>query len=500
MNLKITKTLSASLMVLITASCAQDGFDDKERFSGGVTNAQLESPQITPESFSTLTNPDGSESVKVTWPVVMGSGGYLCNVSIVDDPSNPVKLITDSVVDGCALTFEKKEDTNYEVIVKTLGNSKYNNTEAKEPTLYAYSTLVPATIVPAGEELSNYINSYLANNQGGDSNELGFELEAGATYTLDGTINFDLNTVTFRGNKADRPTVVLGENGSLSTQGGLKIKFINFDCSSSNKTGLLELSKEPSATISTEALGYKADGANQNGFVINDPVMFQDCNIKGLKNSLLFGNKKNWSLRDFRIMNCIVQLNNSGSNPVIHLQGASNGLIKDMTIKNSTFYNLVKNSSAYFIRYSNSSNAQPKKIFGNGDNSSTHIISHCTFAKTFSNKDFANNMPNTNTLKTTVEYCILYDVFRLYQYIQSQAYMLTPGNTIFGVDGGNPNNNDIGGRKDKLGNPYATLEDPEFEGPFLQEFDLSQPKGGVNFRPTAPIATQNQSGDPRWYE
>ncbi|WP_290091013.1 DUF4992 family lipoprotein, partial [uncultured Duncaniella sp.] len=73
MNLKITKTLSASLMVLIMASCAQDGFDDKERFSGGVTNAQLESPQITPESFSTLTNPDGSESVKVTWPVVMGS-------------------------------------------------------------------------------------------------------------------------------------------------------------------------------------------------------------------------------------------------------------------------------------------------------------------------------------------------------------------------------------------------------------------------------------------
>ncbi len=32
------------------------------------------------------------------------------------------------------------------------------------------------------------------------------------------------------------------------------------------------------------------------------------------------------------------------------LYGAT-GTIKDMTIKNSTFYNLVKNSSAYFIRY-----------------------------------------------------------------------------------------------------------------------------------------------------
>ena len=135
-----------------------------------------------------------------------------------------------------------------------------------------------------------------------------------------------------------------------------------------------------------------------------------------------------------------------------------------MRIENSTFYNLVKNDKAYFLRYANSSNAQPKKIFGDTDNSTTHVISHCTFSKTFSNKDFANNMPNTNTVKTTVEYCVFYDVFRLYQYIQSQAYMLTPFNTICGVDGGAPNNKDIGGRKDKQGNPYATEEDPQFVG------------------------------------
>lgn len=60
--------------------------------------------------------------------------------------------------------------------------------------------------------------------------------------------------------------------------------------------------------------------------------------------------KKPWTLRDFRITDCIVQMNNAGSNGVINLYGAT-GTIKDMTIKNSTFYNLVKNSSAYFIRY-----------------------------------------------------------------------------------------------------------------------------------------------------
>ena len=55
------------------------------------------------------------------------------------------------------------------------------------------------------------------------------------------------------------------------------------------------------------------------------------------------------------------------------------------------------------------------------------------------------------------------------------------------------------GKKDNSGNPYAILEDPEFSGPINLEFDLSQSKGGVNFKPAAPIATEYQSGDPRWY-
>ena len=495
MNIKLTKTCSASLLVLLASSCAQDGFDDNERFVAGVSNAQLQSPEISADCFSTLTNPDGTESVKFTLPLVMGAGGYQCSVSVVDDPSNPEALVTDSIVDGTTLTFERREDTKYEISIKTLGNPKYNNTEAPEATVYAYSTLVPALTIPTGVEISQWIAENLVGGEG----ELGFELQGGATYKLDGTLDFGLNTVTFRGDKNNRPIIELGENGKLMTQGGLKVKFINFDCTNSKQTGVLELSNNPSETLSTEALGYKADGANQNGYVINDPIIIQECNFKNLKNALLYGNKKNWSLRDFRIIDCIAQLNNTGSTPVIHMQGASNGLIKDMRIENSTFYNLVKNNSAYFIRYSNSSNAQPKKIFGNGDNSSTHVISHCTFAKVFTNKDFANNMPNTNTLKHTVEYTIFYDVFRLYQYLQIQSYILTPYNTMWGVDSGTPQGNDIGGRKDKQGRPYCTEDNPGFTEPF-KEFDLSQPKGGVDFRPSSNYTTTNRIGDPRWFE
>ena len=495
MNFKFTKTCIASLLALFAVTSCAVGYDDDERFSGGVSNAQLQSPELSADCFATITNPDGSESVKFTWPLVMGAGGYLCNVAVVDDPTSPEYLITDSVVDGCSVIFERREDTKYSVSVKTLGNPKYNNAEATETSEFAYSTLVPALTIPAGTEISRFIAENLAAADG----ELGFELLAGETYALDGTADFGLNTVTFRGSKANRPTVVVGPQGRISTQAGLKIKFINFDCSGSNEGGLLVLPDSPDPSISTEALGYKAVGANQDGWVINDPVMFQECYVKGLKTSLLYGNKTNWSLRDFRINDCIVQLNNSSSSSVINLYGASNGLIKDMRIENSTFYNLVENSSAYFLRYSNSSNAQPQKIFGSNDATTSHTVSHCTFSRTFTNKDFANMMPTVATFSITVDHSIFYDVFRLYQYFANNTTKKTEYNSICGANGGAPDNNDLS-RRDSNDQPLAIQDDPQFVGPFTQELDFTKENGGVNFRPTSPYATQNKIGDPRWFE
>lgn len=498
---KWMSTFCLCLFLVGVTSCKQ-GFDDDERFSSGVSGVTLESPKLDNNSFATLTSTDGTEKVKVTWPVVYGAGSYLLNVKVIDDPANPIVLVNDSIIDGCSAVFDKFEDTNYEVSVKSLANEKLNNKEAASATVYAYSTLIPATAIPEGQDIAQFIKDNLQNS----NEEQGFELVGGKTYYLNSVADFDLNTVTLRGNKLNRPTVILGADGGLMTQGGLKLKFINFDCTNSTQKGILSLSKNPSESISTESLGYKAAGANQDGFVINNPIVIQECNFKNVTKSLLYGNEKPWSLRDFRIVDCIVQLNNASSSSVIRLDDANpkNGLIKNLTVQNNTFYNLVKNESGYFIRYANSSNAQPKKIFGNGDNSSTFIIERNTFSHVMSNKNFANNMPNTNTLVTTIRYNIFYDVFRLYEIIQSQSYMLTTGNTIFadGVKtwGGAPNNNDIGGRKDKEGNPYATLEDPDFVGPFEVELDLTKANGGVNFTPRGPIAVGNKAGDPRWYE
>lgn len=114
-KMKIAGKLWGLSAILLFVSCAK-GFDDNETFSGGVTNAQLESPVIDDNSFSTLTNSDGTESVKITWPVVMGAGGYLLNVDLIEDPAdptvtteNPVVVMQDSVVDGSSVVFTKTE-------------------------------------------------------------------------------------------------------------------------------------------------------------------------------------------------------------------------------------------------------------------------------------------------------------------------------------------------------------------------------------------------------
>ena len=495
MNIKLTKTCSASLLVLLASSCAQDGFDDNERFVAGVSNAQLQSPEISADCFSTLTNPDGTESVKFTWPLVMGAGGYQCSVNVVDDPSNPEALITDSIVDGTTVTFVRREDTKYEVSVKTLGNPKYNNTEAPEATVYAYSTLVPALTIPTGVEISQWIAENLVGGEG----ELGFELQGGATYKLDGTLDFGLNTVTFRGDKTNRPTVEIGENGKIMTQAGLKIKYVNFDCTNTKSKALLELSDKPDDVILNKNYPTKYVNASNDCYIIENPIVLQDCNIKNLPNSLIFANKKPYGIRDFRVDNCIIQLNNSGSNAFINLDGSNPGIIKNMVMKNSTIYNLVKNSSAFFFKYGNASGAQPMRSFGEADNSTAHTIQYCTFGKTFSNKDFANQMLNNGVFTQIVDHCIFYDVYRLYQYLLTNNKRTTTFNTIHYVDG-SPQSNDTGGRKDNQGNPYTILDDPQFVGPFLQEFDLTQAKGGVNFRPTSAYTVQNQIGDPRWFE
>lgn len=467
-------------MVLFVGSCAGDGFD-KETFSGGVTNTQLSSPKIDENSFSTLTNSDGSENVKVTWSVVMGAGGYLFNVNIVDDPSNPIVVVKDSVIDGSSAVFTKLEDTKYEVSVKALGNEKLHNTDAPSATEFAYSTLISAVTIPAGQDIAEFVK---ANLQPSDK-EQGFELEAGKAYTLNDLVDFGINQITFRGDKAHRPTVVVGATGGIVTEGGLKVKFINFDCSAmsaaNSQVGLVTLGN----AVTSGAPATEKGGA----YLISNPIIFQECNFKGVNNSIIYAGKDNgpWAVQDLRLTNCIAELNNGASSkPIINFEDNGGRAIKSLTISKNTFYNLQTNSKAYFIRLNNASNARPDKTWN--DTSGSVTITNNTFFQTMSNKDFANNMASVNTVTTTIKNNIFYNTYRV-QKIVGNTTKAIGDNYLFSSGATNV------GALDNTDKTYGTEEDPAFIGPVDQDPDQ------VNFVPASSTkAYSNKAGDPRWYK
>ena len=86
----------------------------------------------------------------------MGAGGYKFSMYIVDDPDHPVAVVKDSIVDGTAVVCPWVEDTNYKVEIAALGNEKLNNTASVSATEISWSTLVAATLVPNGTDLTTY--------------------------------------------------------------------------------------------------------------------------------------------------------------------------------------------------------------------------------------------------------------------------------------------------------------------------------------------------------
>lgn len=483
----------ASMTLALVSSCA-DGVNDNERFSAGagVTNAQLEAPKLDPEKFKVQTAGDGSQTVDVSWPVVFGAGGYLANVNIVNDPSNPIAVVKDSVIDGCHFSFKREIDTKYEVSVGTLGNEKLNNKGSEAPTVVAYSTMLPATTIPSGIEISQFIAENLPD---GSTDEIAFELIAGATYQLSGKADLKIANVTVRGDRYNRPLVVVSNEGGFVNQNGLNLRYINFDMSEAPKTSLITINGDPDPRFSTEALGIKAlDSSVKDGYIVMNPVSIESCNLRNVPSSVIAtgqvdGGKSGWAFKNIRIDNCVVQFNKSTSKPAICLEdnwGFSG--IEKMTLSNSTFYNLA-DYKCRFLRYG--VRIKPIQAFGPGA-TVEHTLSHCTFYKTFTGDKFANNMDNSG-LVATITHCIFYDINRLDEYCFRNGTSCVPSDNISWLPGS----------ESKLHNNVLKMSeelDPNFAGPTDEMFNLDEAKGGVNFRPNAAICVEKKIGDPRWFE
>ena len=479
-------------MALATMSSCSKGFDDDETFTSKVTGTQLASPELTKANFTTVVNADGSESIQVKWDVVEGAGGYSYKVDNVDGET-PVPVVEETTTDKCFFLFPKAEDTKYQITVKALGNTKLNNADAANATVFAYSTMIEAQVIPAGENIVAFVKANIKDTE----DEQAFELAAGANYEINEELDFGQHKVTFRGNKLNHPIVKFGVDGVIRTGAGLKIKWINFDCTEQDSKGVVELTNDP-----TDAQKAESDKA----YHLVDPVIMEDCWFKNVKACLFFTGSYPWAVEDVRVVNCIVQLDNDGSkygdaaiicainNKAVYPKGGTDhtwyGAVRNITIKESTLYNIKDNSKNRTIRFQNKDLG---KIFSTATGSCT--LTNNTFVKTMSDKEFGNNTPNANTYTITLNGNVFDTCARLAKFIQSNCilnYDVTK-NTAF-----TPADKTGDGARFANDFNYCTEEDPGFDTANLKELDLTKPNGGVNFKATGTISST--IGDPRWLQ
>lgn len=483
--------LSAAGMMLL-GSCAE-GYEAPNGFDAGVKNTQIETPEADSLTFKVST--DG-KTATISWPTVMGADGAEVTFLNVDDPENPVVVdgYDKKIVDGSKFTVSVTEDSRYQMTMRTLGNHKLGNTDATEEKVYNFSTMIPAVaVIPSGSDIYEFMQNLQLDTV---KTERAIELEAHGEYTLSGQVDFGPHNLTLRGNKVHRPTVRILNGGSFATYCGLKVKYINFDmteASSSSSFLFMSNNNLPDSIKAGNRPGYSGSKLSKNNYMVEEPIYIAHCWFKNLPGSIFHDNSVKCCFWYFTLTDCIVQLNREkGAQAFISFEKAGES-IKNITLEKSTIYNIY-DCDAYFIRFSNNSQSQPVKAFGDASSlykSHSLTLSHTTFSKTFTTKNFTNNI-NPNDYFVSVDHCIFNQVAQCYR-MQANGGRTFRFNFWFG--GSHPR--DLN-ETDSSGTPFAMEYDPKFLGDITQELDLMQPNGGINFTPGEYEIVANNGGDPRW--
>ncbi len=471
---------------LFLASCAKDGFDE-ESFDAGVSNTQVKS--VAAENITIIASADGKTQT-ISWPVVMGAGGYQIKLIDVANPDAP--LINDSIVDGCSVTTSREEDVNYQLTMLTLGNKKKNNTDAAESVTVNFTTFTPTyKTIPAGSNLNEW---FAANPIPAEAKlaNLNYDLEGGAEYTVSDLLDFGANAITLRSNNKNKAAVIkfTSLTSELSTSAGFVLKYLSIDCSAST-AAFLSLSRTPAIT----PVIVNAWGSDYNFYRVKDNISIMNCKISGVNSYFLWDNQVScWFADNVLIDNCIVHLttptDSKAKSGAYIWTNKGAGFFRNMTISNSTFYNTGEGDVKYFVQYGGFGNDQvkdPDTQFGWTDNTLTYI--NCTFYHVCSSGQWGNynGIAGKKTSYWNMKNCIFYDCSssgvarRFLAGKQNQTTASFDNNTYMKADGtfDNPANYDNSGTDIK--------EDPGFKDPANGDFTISG-------------ATQvaRGTGDPRW--
>ena len=498
---KICSWLAVAALGLTLASCAQDGYDDDEKWQSSVTNSQLETPS---EDDVVITASEDETKTIITWPVVHGAGGYLCTLQDVSDPENPVFIedYNEKLIDGCSLTITREEDVKYRFSIRTAGNEKLNNTEAETTTTKDFSTFTPTyTTIPAGVDLYQWfqenpipageeadaIKAELYADMGIAPEDitnqlLNYDLEPGGDYTLSQPLDFLDNKVALRSSKKTNNAnlKILGDATCFNTYASLSLKYLNIDCSETNK-GLVELSKTPDEAIK----GATGVGDYYN---IIGTVMLSGCNINGVNGVLITDNGLKYCLRTFMINNCVVHLT---SNSATTIQDRAfvyfnYGYVNDLTVQNSTFWNTGETNAKYFVRYQNT---------GRPDRAGYEKGSVSFISSTFYNVAKTGQWANYDGIVAfkgstfTMTDCIFADCAKEIARRFIKNYSTNPtyrfGNNTYLYDMAAGAFDDNAANYDKSGTIITSI--PDFSDPANGDFTL-----------TSSEQAEKRTGDPRW--
>jgi len=489
---KITTIVNFLLVtiVLLVTSCV-DGFKETAVFSSSVRNATL----ALPDTVIFAPSADGS-TVTISWPVVDGAGGYQFTFYKMDDPTKPVAIGEENqVVDGCSVSRDLAEDTKYKVVIKTLGNTEYNNKGTETSKEISYSTLLATTAtIPTGADLAQY---FTQNPIPSSKTELAYQLEAGGSYTVSGNVPLGLTNVTIRGDKVSPATVKMVSGTFLSDGAGLKFKFINFDCSTFKGTG--------ASIISFNSTLNSAANVCTWGTLITSPIALQACKITDLAVPLIFDNGKKYAMQTFLIKNCIIGQNTATAYNLIAMGG---GYVKDLTITNSTIYNKQIILGGFLIQYANGTNAT--KITGSGWATGSVTLSNSTFWQVYPNTALTNysGFASSSSNALSLQKCIFVDCDKIKSVSASlcvnsatpsrsfglNTYWITSGTLATtsptGVAPGCP-----------LYEIYSsTYKFADNSGTVIQSDPQFQDPANANFKVLGTAQISAQTGDPRWLQ
>ena len=479
--------------VLLTTSCAGDGYDDDERFDNGVSGQALTSPSA--DGITITPSADGKTQT-ITWKVVMGAGGY--KVRLIDEGNPTEPVINDSIVDGCSVTSKREEDVNYKLTILAVGNAGKGNSDAPAATEKQFSTFTPTfKTIPAGSNLNEW---FAANPVPTDSIgvNLNYDLEAGGVYTVSDVLDFDANAVTLRStSKINHATVkYIAPPAAITFAAAFNVKYLDFDCTDQelpgDNYGVFAFSKNPTSAKGTDIdpVKYKWDSP-----LIEKPVTFVSCNFKNVRGYFFWDNQQKVCAMTMLVDNCVIQLA-----PQKALNGGvfwtnKGGQVNDLYVTNSTFYELPDNEGDYKYFYQagmvrGEDIYADKSIATNSVNYQNSTFYHVTWnGGQWGNY---NGMAGRAYSHWVMTDCIFFDCSpsgvprRFLHGKQNQTYVTFANNTYMKADGTFQDIKEDGSHDyDHSGTTIE--EDPLFANPAAGDFTI----GG-------PIQIARKTGDPRW--